>query len=89
MSRSYRKPYVKDPANSRMKRVAARVYRHTCRQITYIYAKHWVQWGCTCDGDCTFCPLDDPEYQHRHVLVNQYDICDFRFYCNKPKYYRK
>lgn len=41
MSRSYRKPWVKDPSNSYMKKIYARAFRRTCRQISHVFKTRW------------------------------------------------
>lgn len=93
MSRSYRKPWVKDPANRYMKTVHARRMRRIANQIT----GHWTKthpdessWYCWCDlewnedidswGPCSHShePLG-PQYPHSYEITNPYDIYDYRF----------
>lgn len=68
MSRSYKKPWLKDPSNSYMKKIHARAFRSRCRQISRVFTK-----------DFTF-GLVDPVYPSKHEITNQYDICDYCFY---------
>lgn len=78
MSRSYKRPWIKDPSNSPMKKVAARVYRRSTRQITETFRKGW-EWGQDFDveDDTPDAFLQDPEYPHRYALVDPYTVCDF------------
>lgn len=99
MSRSYRKPWAKDPRNSYMKKVAARIYRSHCRQISRVFTKHWIDplWIAISEAEENkWCGLvfidswlgyDDPHYPHRRELINQWDVCDWRFRVRKI-YYR-
>lgn len=64
MSRSFKEPWIKDPANRYMKKIAARVYRRVTKQIT----DDWRKAGRE---------QDDPEYPHRNALVNPWSVCDF------------
>lgn len=99
MSRSYRKPWVKDPKNSWMKRVYAKAYRRTCRQISHVLKTRWNDdlmyyddnWGWhSADGTLVHAPLYPlkdfylcPIYPHRREIINQYSICDFKFFISR------
>lgn len=84
MSRSYKKPWVKDPANRYMKKLYARAYRRVSRHIIEKLK----------DGICQFPSIYNEYYEdycdkimgmlpHRRDIMNMYDICDFRFPCTK------
>jgi len=79
MSRSYKQPWIKDPSNRYMKKVAARVYRRCTKQLTEQYRKGWAMWqNLDMDEDAPDYLFHlDPEYPHRNALVNQYTVCDF------------
>lgn len=93
MSRSYRKPWIKDPANTRMKILHARRMRRITRQITDLWAKthpdeHSVYCYCDlewdedidCWGPCPHSNISyGPVYPHSYEITNPYDVCDFRF----------
>lgn len=78
MSRSYKKPWVKDPANRYMKKIHARAFRSRCNQISKVYTKHWFRW----DVEGTYL---DPVYPSKHEITNQYDICDYIFFVPKRR----
>lgn len=93
MSRSYRKPWIKDPANRYMKILHARKMRRITRQITHVWTKEhpndWWLW-CTCDEweDCTICRgMHEPIYPHRYEIDDPWDICDFRYYVSAYMYH--
>lgn len=73
MSRSYRKPWVKDPANSYMKKIHARKMRRIIHQIMKCLKDYEV----------------GPEIPHYREVTNQYDVCDFIFPCSEEKCKRK
>lgn len=73
MSRSYRKPWAKDPSNSKGKKIFSRAYRSRCRQISRVWSKHWI-------SPCFMDEYLDPIYPSKHEIMDQYDICDYRFY---------
>ena len=73
MSISYRKPWIKDPANSYMKKIHAR----KMRRITHQIMKSLIDYEL------------GPEIPHYRSVSNQYDICDFCFWGSDPKYKRK
>lgn len=88
MSRSFKKPYIKDKGTY-MKQVSARGFRHRCRQISKKYRKelspdpYWFMWY----YDVW---IEDPAYPLRRELVNEWDVCDWRcFQPDDPKYFRK
>jgi hypothetical protein len=82
MSRSRKKPYLKDHPEG-IKKIAARMYRRRNKQITKVWAKGWTPW----DVEYLYA---DPEYPHRWIGIGQYSICDWIWYQpNEPKYYRK
>lgn len=95
MSRSYRKPWVKDPNNRKMKKISARIYRSRCRQISRVFTKHWIDplWVAFCEINEDYQNLDlvgydDPAYPHRRQVIGQYDVCDYRFYIYKRTRHR-
>lgn len=85
MSRSYKKPWVKDPANRYMKRMYAQAYRSHVHKIEkslkispyYGFFKDWQ----TDQIDTLVNKLP-----HRRDVFNQYDICDFKFH--EPEWIR-
>jgi hypothetical protein len=78
MSRSRKKePWVKDPANTYMKKIHARKMRRCVNQIMHVFKYHYREG-------------DDPVIPHYRSVTNQYDICDYKMYCeNNDKYLRK
>lgn len=89
MSRSYKKPWLKDPANSYMKRIHARRFRRmvhqTVKQFRYDplwdYCGEGMEWKCETPMD-----INIPHYRS---VTNQYDICDYIFWGSDPKDKRK
>lgn len=115
MSRSYKKPWIKDSSPD-FKKICSRAHRRIARQILkpwiYRYRDCW-GWGCE-DNMITarWVPWDDDEYEYGHCgflcncyqftapmepafplrkeLVDQYTICDWKYYNPKePKNFRK
>lgn len=97
MSRSYRKPWIKDPANRYMKRVHAQAYRSRCKQIMKVWTKHWIDPMLEAmvyefdfrleffDKD-SYQGYDDPVFPSKHEINNQYDIYDFNFCIYKESF---
>lgn len=75
MSRSTKKPWVKDPSNSYMKKIHARRMRRKIHQILQVFKQDQEHWDVG-----PYIPKDDE-------VTNPYDICDYIFYC--PKCTRK
>lgn len=98
MSRSYRVPWVKDKGTY-WKKVCSRMHRHIGRQICHTYCKSlnvhdfYCTFWCTCDWDednlpCGYCS-EMRQFPLRNELINQWDLCDRRFYSEDPVYKRK
>lgn len=84
MSRSYRKPYLKD-GNAKGRAIHHRRMRSITRQITNNWAKAWDPYSAIMEID-----VDDPEYPDFRAVTNQWDICDWRWWRpNEESYYRK
>lgn len=100
MSRSFKKnPYVKDPGNGKMKRIASRRYRRVIRQLVkpwrlrYYYHIEGECFGCECEEWGYRCPFLvyelEPILPHPYEVTNPCDVCDFSFYWSDPKGKRK
>jgi len=77
MSRSYKKPWIKDPANRYMKKVSSRMMRSNVNQILQVFKTKRDSYDI------------GPDIPDRKVKINQYNICDFIFYCKDNKATRK
>lgn len=86
MSRSYRKPWIKDPANRYMKKLYARAYRRSCRQISHVFRKGWIDPMLL--GILEVDDQEEPVYPHKHEVMDPYDICDYSFYIPRRIRYR-
>lgn len=97
MSRSYKKPWIKDKGTY-LKKVCSRTHRHACRQICHVHRKkiNAADRNCKiCAGateyameHCGLC-IEISFFPLRNELVNQWDVCDWRFYGKEPRYKRK
>src|SRR5688572_13986658 len=106
MSRSYKKPWVKD-RGTQWKKICSRAHRRTARQIlkpwrNYLGTVERSCFGCECrEWDyyegmeyLPVCEFDkdpmEPIFPLRIWLVDQYDICDWKWYNPKEaKNFRK
>lgn len=92
MSRSTKKPFVKDPNNAWGKKRSARSYRSHVRQVNHVWLK---KWDSIANGRWWFieyAPTEefDPVYKDRRSIIDPWDVCDYRFYWPKdPVSYRK
>ena len=94
MSRSYKKPWLKDPSNSYMKKIHARIMRRKVRQILTEYKKTMLpEWETFFwlgkDWDVYLRTPDGPEIPHYREVTNQYDVCDYCFWSSCPEDRRK
>jgi hypothetical protein len=95
MSRSYRKPYIKDGGHDR-KQIHARAMRRRVHQILWEHCKtmppEWRWWfflGKEYD-DPVFKTPEQPDLPHSYQITNPYDICDWSCYVpEEARYYRK
>lgn len=70
MSRSYRKPYIKDK-NHKSKQIHSRRFRRISTTLMNVFNKS-LRVNVECEP---FLPL-------KNEVTNQYDICDWWYYCN-------
>jgi hypothetical protein len=91
MGKSYKEPWVKDPANSYMKRIHNRRVRRSVNQILHVFKKNWDSfWWFVGEGSGNIIKSSpEPEIPDPKSVTNQYDICDYIFYDSSPKGKRK
>lgn len=92
MSRSIKKPWIKDPSNSWMKRIHSRRMRRISNSILSKFAQEWDK-NCWHSGEGNewriYTPIE-PVFPIKHQVTNQYNICDYIMYCKDDvKYTRK
>jgi hypothetical protein len=94
MSRSYRKPWVKD-SNPDLRKCHARAVRRNAKQVLHEFKKtHFPEWSIlfweSYEYEEYWETSPEPEFRHWKSIINQWDICDWRFYDDEnPKYHRK
>ncbi len=92
MSRSVKKPWVKDSSNTWMKPLHSRKRRRITNTILQKFTKEWDKdWWYSGEGhEWRFYSPIVPLFPVDDEITEQYDICDYIFYCkNDVKYTRK
>lgn len=91
MSRSYRKPWLKDNGGKSgipMKTIHARRYRRICKVLTKKNAKDRVNEVVIDSNEWGYPELYylEPEYPHRWSVSDPYDLCDWRWFVRRGIY---
>lgn len=101
MSRSYRKPWIKEHQRN-VKTIHNRRERRIIKQLVKKYSTNFYQerscWGCECGEEpwvsyidpCPFIYTDHyPPLPSRREMTDSYSISDYRFPWTDPQGYRK